>query len=162
MPESFLFNHHIIACIQTQCHWKLASRQHWQETLSVRWFFRKHYYPTHQLRRWNQSGPSIIVEALREIGSPIFLLRKLFKTSFQFERKLFTKLVFAARILCAVKSILIILNLLFRENFSISYFCRRRMGDKCLLYQHHFQPTGIWLNVFLLFFFIFTKMLKKR
>ena len=38
------------------------------------------------------------------------MLRKLLKTSFEFERKLFTKLLFAARILCAVKSILIVLN----------------------------------------------------
>ena len=63
-------------------------------------------------------SPSIIVQALREIGlPPIFLLRKVWKTSFEFERKLFTKLVFAARILCAVKSILIILNLIVRQKF---------------------------------------------
>ena len=80
--------------IQTQCHWKLASRQHWQETLSVRWFFRKHYYPTHQLRRWNQSDPSIIVEALREIGSPV---AQTFQNKFSVRAKTFHKTSFCCK-----------------------------------------------------------------
>ena len=44
----------------------------------------------------NQSNPSIIVQALREIGFPIFLLRKLLKTSFEFE-KTFHKTTFCCK-----------------------------------------------------------------
>ena len=44
----------------------------------------------------NQSNPSIIAQALREIGFPIFLLRKLLKTSFEFE-KTFHKTTFCCK-----------------------------------------------------------------